>query len=230
MTFRRFPAVILALTCWGFVAPSAQAGYGAAALERACLRAEPLSESALIALVKHKRALVGCSKDVRAASILSFNEPTGATWSHATAAGRFAAFAIESAGQGPIVYGVKVVDVIGGKFCYEAVGSGVSPADSANPASGEPTTALGLSRRGGLGFIAGPGRGPVDTGVFPNLAPWTGYEVIVRDADGVRQVGAGPDIARDSLRVGIRAATWAAGGVTWTAPLSRKRVRCAREL
>jgi hypothetical protein len=164
-------------------------------------------------LLRHGTELYACARRASRAWFIAMNELKEA-WGHAVLHGSKAAVAISVAFT-PGSHGVQVLDIRARRQClFELAGTGGS-----DESSGSPVRRLLVSRTGAVAYVAGPAAGPVPAESFPTIAPWSGYEVIVSDGAGRRQVAAGRDIDPRSLRIAGSTVSWRSGGVAANAPI-----------
>lgn len=191
--------------------------------QSSCPSGKVLAESRHVTLVKDGRRLVACMNRRPPYEVAVRDEPAGERWSKPFARGRMVAFQLTSPRTRSFY--VTVVDVKRRQRCYlSSAGTGRVP-EGDDDDFGEPIGGLVLRRSGAFAYIAGPGVGPTAAGNFPDLPAWAGYEVMVVDRHGARQVGAGPDIEPGSLAITGDSVTWRQGDSTMSAPFAY-RPRC----
>jgi hypothetical protein len=188
-----------------------------------CPRGKVLDQSHQAKLVKKRRRLIGCMAGGAPYQVAYWDFGGVPKWQKPLLRGHMVAIELLSARAQS--YSLRVVDLRRRKWCYNGtIGTGRvrggTPEDY-----GEPLRDIVLRRSGAVAYIAGPGSGPRATGEFPNLAPWSGYEVVVVDRRGARQVAAGPDIEVGSLEIDGARVTWRQGGTKRSARF-RYRAGC----
>jgi hypothetical protein len=202
------------------------AAFGAAAVGGGCAEGQKIAESRFGWLAESHGDLYGCSPR-RGERLVNRTNLPQARWRHATLRG--AMVAVERVDSWKGVYTqVVVFDLRRMKMCSErAAGSSwaISGSDQSLSA-GAPVHKLTVTRSGAVAFVAGPGSRPADAGDGQPIAPWTGYEVVTRDAAGQHQLDAGPGIDPDSLQRDGRLLTWTHAGERLTAKLGLGPGRC----
>ena len=189
---------------------SAEEAGGPARESFACPAGKEVARSAQARMLKRGHRLIAC--------LPSRNE-TWTVWSWSPPQPRFrqpvlvgSVLAFELRGTRAGTHSIDVLDVVTRKTCYSSIiGTGHPPFP--NPGEmGELLRDVAITRTASFAYIAGPGSGPRDPVRFPDVMPWGGYEVVVVDQAGMRQVGAGTDIDPDSLRLVGGTVTWDQGG------------------
>ena len=185
-----------------------------------------------VELRTYRNRLYGCLRSDGTGVVLTANDPGFTAFGRYAIRGPMAAVEILQTGKEDATRWVLVIDVVEQRLCQRLPagtgGSGSRPVEGEPPGGrirGEVLTDLAVSRTGAVAFIAGPGFGPWDPSEA-NIAPWDGYELVVSDRAGTRQLDAGIELDPASLRLRGDRMVWRSAGQPHTTKLDSRAMRC----
>jgi hypothetical protein len=141
------------------------------------------------------------------------------SWRIPTVAGSVVGFEEDFFSATSSVRTVRTINLRSRHTCVKAT-AGTTAGFRSAPGFGAPLTALRVTQTGAAAWIDGPGVGPALSGQFDDVAPWSGYEVMISDSQGTRQVAAGAAIDPAYLQFRGPAVVFREHGVERTAAIT----------